>query len=109
MHGVSLCDLLKMCYFFVSNHFHRGYVSIVSMLVKRGADPLKFNLSGENAFHIAAANGNHEICKLLNHVVAEDPFKKNREGIFKVSHAFWYVSFLKYRENNCRKSIGSWI
>ncbi len=68
--------------------FLRGYTLIASLLVKHHANPLKSNKSGENAFHIAAANGNHSICNILHKITSIDPFLRDVEGVNLLFIAF---------------------
>ncbi len=78
MHGVRI---FRISVPFLLTSFLSGYTSIASLLVKHNANPLKNNKSGENAFHIAAASGNHSICNMLHKITSFDPFLGDVEGV----------------------------
>lgn len=58
-----------------------GYKEIVSFLIAHGANVLLKSSSGETAFHIAAAHGKHEICKMIADQEGVDLFAKDNEGV----------------------------
>lgn len=52
----------------------------MALLLARGADPKRKNRSGDNSLHIAAANGQHSICRSLHQQISFDVFESDSEG-----------------------------
>lgn len=73
---------LLIVFFFLSLSllFCSGFAKIVALLLVHGADPQQKNRSGDNSLHIAAANGQHEICRFLHQQAIFDVFEADAEG-----------------------------
>lgn len=53
---------------------------MVTLLLSKGADSKKKNRGGDNALHISASNGQHDICRILNVHESFDVFEFDTEG-----------------------------
>lgn len=64
-----------------------GYADIAAVLLTAGADAVARTSSGDDSLLLAAASGQHEICKLLVRQHGADPFSKDSQGKSAVDKA----------------------